>query len=482
MTAQTILPANSVTGGYDVANSVVWDSATDAHMHITYGSAGNQKKWSWSGWVKRGTNFATQQNIFATGTSNVNFVVIYFSTAGKLTYYDATSTATTAFLDTNAQFRDPSAWMHILISIDTTLGTANNRQRMWVNGTEQTSFANRVNYDQNTDTKINGDVKHLLGGSFTGTSNIEFDGRMAEVVFQDGVAHTGAGDFGEFDSNSGIWKPKNVSGLTFGDNGFYLEFKESGTSQNSSGLGADTSGEDNHLAVSAMAATDQSTDTCTNNFATFNAAHPALANAGFSEGNLQFASDGSASTQNPASSSIAVSTGKWYAEFNVVAESTDSGSFSYVGVAGTATWVSAANNAYYIGNAADTIAYNGNQAVYSASNEIDSSETNYANGNIVGVAADFTNSKIYFHVNGTYINSGDPAGASNGYNIPATAQSFYYFAVSTFGKNATWQANFGSPPYAISSGNADADGHGNFEYAVPSGYFALCSKNLAEYG
>ena len=210
--------------------------------------------------------------------------------------------------------------------------------------------------------------------------------------------------------------------------------------------------------------------------------HPALANAGFSEGNLQFASDGSASTQNPASSSIAVSTGKWYAEFNVVAESTDNGSFSYVGVAGTATWVSAANNGYYIGNQADTIAFNGNQSVYSAGNEIDNSETNYANGNIVGVAADFTNSKIYFHVNGTYINSGDPAGASNGYDIPATAQSFYYFAVSTFGKNATWQANFGSPPYAISSGNTDGNGYGNFEYAVPSGYYALNKKPLAEYG
>jgi hypothetical protein len=301
-----------------------------------------------------------------------------------------------------------------------------------------------------------------------------FGGYMAEVVFLDNQASPAA-SFGEFDSDSGIWKPKNVNPLTFGTNGFYLNF------QDSSNLGNDVNGGTDLTEVN-LAATDQSTDTCTNNFATFNAAHPALANATFSEGNLQFASDGSASTQNPASSSIAVSTGKWYAEFNVVAESTRSGSYSYVGVAGTATWLSAANNAYYIGNQADTIAYNGNQSVYSAGNEVDNSETNYANGNIVGVAADFTNSKIYFHVNGTYINSGDPAGASNGYNIPATAQSFYYFGVSVFGQNASWQANFGSPPYAISSGNADADGHGNFEYAVPSGYFALCSKNLAEYG
>ena len=479
-----ILPGNvgsATAGGYEVANSVVWDSATDAHMHITYGSAGDQNKWSWSGWVKRGTNFTTQQNIFATGTSNVNFVVIYFSTAGKLTYYDATSTSTTAFLDTNAQFRDPSAWMHILISIDTTLGTANNRQRMWVNGTEQTSFANRINYNQDTDTKINGDVKHLLGGSFTGTSNIEFDGRMAEVVFQDGVAHTGAGDFGEFDSDSGIWKPTDVSGLTFGDNGFYLEFKESGTSQNSSGLGADTSGEANHLAVSAMAATDQSTDTCTNNFATLNALDNFYFGGTLSEGNLKVLSV--ASVESYITNTIAVSTGKWYWEIKITASGSGK---DFVGIADKVS--NNTNFTPYSGNS-QVISYYGDNghAKAGSTTSDDSYGDTFGAGDIIGVAMDLDNNKLYFSKNGTFQDSGDPTSGSTGTGalaIPASPQDGVYYAqfANIHNTASTFEANFGSPAFAISSGNTDGDGHGNFEFAVPSGYFALCTKNLAEYG
>ena len=468
MTAQTILPANSAaSGGFDVANSVRLTGTND-YFHKTPSSSGSQRLFSFSAWVKK-ADFSTGV-LFSSGEADGNpNLALYFDSSSRINMY---STQGMQYITTRV-FRDPSAWYHIVFVVDTENGTENDRQQLYVNGVRETVFTTSNVIGQNTDLSINtGDYRMAVG---TGVDDDDyFGGYMAEVVFVDNQALAST-SFGEFDSDSGIWKPKNVNPLTFGTNGFYLNF------QDSSNLGNDVNGGTDLTEVN-LAATDQSTDTCTNNFATFNAAHPALANATFSEGNLQFASDGSASTQNPASSSIAVSTGKWYAEFNVVAESTRSGSYSYVGVAGTATWLSAANNAYYIGNQADTIGYNGNQAVYSAGNEVDNSETNYANGNIVGVAADFTNSKIYFHVNGTYINSGDPAGASNGYNIPATAQSFYYFAVSTFGKNATWQANFGSPPYAISSGNADADGHGNFEYAVPSGYFALCSKNLAEYG
>jgi len=468
MTAQTILPANSAaSGGFDVANSVRLTGTND-YFHKTPSSSGSQRLFSFSAWVKK-ADFSTGV-LFSSGEADGNpNLALYFDSSSRINMY---STQGMQYITTRV-FRDPSAWYHIVFVVDTENGTENDRQQLYVNGVRETVFTTSNVIGQNENLSINTSAYRMAVG--TGVDDDDyFGGYMAEVVFVDNQALAST-SFGEFDSDSGIWKPKNVNPLTFGTNGFYLNF------QDSSNLGNDINGGTDLTEVN-LAATDQSTDTCTNNFATFNAAHPALANATFSEGNLQFASDGSASTQNPASSSIAVSTGKWYAEFNVVAESTRSGSYSYVGVAGTATWLSAANNAYYIGNQADTIGYNGNQAVYSAGNEVDNSETNYANGNIVGVAADFTNSKIYFHVNGTYINSGDPAGASNGYNIPATAQSFYYFGVSVFGQNASWQANFGSPPYAISSGNADADGHGNFEYAVPSGYFALCSKNLAEYG
>ena len=469
----SILGANTLSSGYDVDNSCVFDSATDAHMHITYGSAGNQKKWSWSGWVKRGTHYTTQQNIFSTGTSNVNFVVIYFSTAGKLTYYDATSTATTAFLDTNAQFRDPGAWMHILVSIDTTLSTANNRQRIWVNGTEQTSFANRANYDQNTDTKINGDVKHLLGGSFTGTSNIEFDGHMAEVVFQDGVAHTGAGDFGEFDSTSPtIWKPKDVSGLTFGSNGFYLEFKQSGTSQNSSGLGADTSGNDNHLAVSAIAATDQSTDTCTNNFATMNPL--AITNSAntFSEGNLKITTISGASSYNQAT--IGVSTGKWFWEVKYVSDTDGGADYARIGIAdidppNTGGLGETEGIAYEAINGRKKL--RGSQSTYGDT---------YAPGDIIGVALNLDDNELTFYKNGTAQNSGTAIDISS--YTPKTGFWHPAFNYDDGSHSGVLEANFGSPSFSISSGNADGNGYGNFEYTVPSGYYALNSKNLAEYG
>ena len=471
MTAQTILPANTLSGGYDVDNSCRFDGSS-SYMHKTPGSAGNTKLWTWSGWFKKCPTGA-DLGVFGQYIDANNYFRIKFRDDDRLQVDQYTSGSHVANFILTQQLRDVSAWYHLVVAYDSAQGTASNRAKVYINGTRVTAFNTETYPNQNVVTTLPVDGTPIELGRTTDSQF--FNGYFAEVVLVDGSALAPT-SFGEFDEDSPtIWKPINVSGLTFGTNGFYLNF------QDSSNLGNDVNGGTDLTEVN-LAATDQSTDTCTNNFATFNAAHPALANATFSEGNLQFASDGSASTQNPASSSIAVSTGKWYAEFNVVAESTRSGSYSYVGVAGTATWLSAANNAYYIGNQADTIGYNGNQSVYSAGNEVDNSETNYANGNIVGVAADFTNSKIYFHVNGTYINSGDPAGASNGYNIPATAQSFYYFAVSVFGQNASWQANFGSPPYAISSGNADADGHGNFEYAVPSGYFALCSKNLAEYG
>ncbi len=467
-----ILGTNSIKDtGYDVANSCVFDSATDAHMHITYGSAGNQKKWSWSGWVKRGTHYTTQQNIFSTGTSNVNFVVIYFSTAGKLTYYDATSTATTAFLDTNAQFRDPGAWMHILVSIDTTLSTANNRQRIWVNGTEQTSFANRVNYDQNTDTKINGDVKHLLGGSFTGTTNIEFDGHMAEVVFQDGVAHTGAGDFGEFDSDSGIWKPINVSGLTFGSNGFYLDFEDS------SALGNDISGNNNDLTVSAIAATDQSTDTCTNNFATLNPLTNEDTDITISEGNLNYANSGSG--DETIFASIGVSSGKWYFETKWI----DTSNYMDIGVGSAdegdigSPRADAEGTGYYMIQLRTASPGTRPFDNGSAGSGLGNSSANDINM----FAIDMDNNKFYAGKNGTWYSSGDPANNSN----PLITMDDGYTTLIPIvcGKSdSAVSVNFGSPSYAISSGNTDGNGYGNFEYAVPSGYYALNTKNLAEYG
>jgi len=477
-----ILPGNSASGGFDVANSCRFDSGSDAHMHITYGSAGNQKKWSWSGWIKRGIEFTGQPNLFAVGTSNNTFSRIMFNNDSNLVYYQAVSGATTCYLETDAAYRDPSAWMHILVSIDTTLSTANNRNRLWVNGTEVTSFTYRTNYDQNYDGGINDNVKHYLGGTNTGLSDNEWDGYMAEVVFQDGVAHTGAGDFGEFDEDSPtIWKPKDVSGLTFGSNGFYLDFEDS------SSLGNDISGNNNDLTLSNIAAIDQSTDTCTNNFATWNPLvgsnaggstyySPTLAN-----GNLKATPGNNA--QNPiAVSTIGVSSGKWYAEFVLVSE-TDSGNASMIGVTDNLSAFQTENT-----QSSSQIIYGDNGTVYnSRAGDPTDTGTTFSTGNIIGVALDLDNNYIYFSVNGTFISSGNPtsgASGTGGFALGSgTNEYFFMVGDSRDGNTSVFQGNFGgTQTFTISSGNTDGNGYGNFEYAVPSGYFSWNTKNLAEYG
>jgi hypothetical protein len=474
-----ILGTNSIKDtGFDVANSCRFDSGSDAHMHITYGSAGNQKKWSWSGWIKRGIEFTGQPNLFAVGTSSNTFSRIMFNNNSNLVYYQSVSGGTACYLQTDAVYRDPLAWMHILVSIDTTLSTANNRNRLWVNGTEVTSFTYRTNYDQNYDGGINDNVKHYLGGTNTGLSDNEWDGYMAEVVFQDGVAHTGAGDFGEFDEDSGIWKPKDVSGLTFGTNGFYLDFENSGS------LGADVSGNGNNFTVNNLTSIDQTTDTCTLNYATSN---PLIdSGTGYSQGNLDL-SFGNGSQDN-AGGTFGVSKGKWYWEHKII----NSGNTHYIGIKSANSDLTSTSGA--TGTPSMYYTNDGNK-VYNASSGGSSYGSTFSNNDIIGIALDLDNNAIWFSKNGAWQNSATQSeieagtttnsafsGTSSSDGFPSEQVYLPWIVGQAGGSAFTMTTNFGNPTFTISSGNSDGNGYGNFEYAVPSGYYALNTKNLAEYG
>jgi len=302
---------------------------------------------------------------------------------------------------------------------------------------------------------------------------------MAEVVFQDGVAHTGAGAFGEFDSDSPtVWKPKDVSGLTFGSNGFYLDFEDS------SALGNDISGNNNDLTVSAIAATDQSIDTCTNNFATLN---PLSADEmTFSNGNLDVdqASDagGGSRTDDNARGTIGVNVGKWYWEVKLTGATAP----CVVGICfdqlAQGSDLSGSTGVYAIQNASATYAYRRENGTTSETAGFPNPVAN----NIMNVAFDADNAKLYLGINGTYYNkagsTGNPATASNPTYSSIDTSFFWLPWIESRGDNQQALMNFGSPSFSISSGNTDGDGFGNFEYAPPSGYFALCTKNLAEYG
>ena len=307
---------------------------------------------------------------------------------------------------------------------------------------------------------------------------------MAEVCFCDGQAYA-ASDFGEFDEDSPtIWKPKKVSTLTFGSNGFYLDFEDSDN------LGDDESGNTNDLTETNLAAADQATDTPTNNFATLNSLEVVLSASGatLAEGNLK--SSMAATGYYGIHSTFGASNGKWYAEFKATSHASGT-AWYHIGVQADQLKEGTWGTGHAVGSAASAYAYVGGDGnkYYEGSNA--SYGNTYDAGDIIGIALDLTNNKLYFAKNGTWQNSGDPTSGATGTGAisitdPAsTSLGAYLFACGKASNTVAFviEANFGGcPAFSISSGNADGNGYGNFEYAPPSGYLALCTKNLGSDG
>ena len=482
-----ILPGNSASTGYEVDNSLRFNDGSTDHLDRTFGSAGNRRTFTISFWAKLTGNNTPSQSamfgaIFDAAQDGSNSDDLYFHThrLNFSGYYGSTQYQ----LRTTAKYRDPSAWYHFVVAFDTTQSTASNRIKIYANGVQETEFDNETYPSQDFQTTyINTARLHNIGTLVDG-DGFPLDGYLAEFVFIDGQQLLPT-SFGEFDEDTGIWKPIDVSGLTFGTNGFYLEFKQSGTSQNSSGLGADTSGNDNHFAVSNLTNIDQSTDTCTNNFATMN---PLVVNtsaeSSFAEGNLQVSTTDSGVFG--AVSTIGVSSGKWYWEV----KPTQIENKNAIGVTAAASADAINNHRPGDGSYSAGIRSSGDAKLNGSSES--GSWDSFTTSDIVGVALDLDNNKLYFSKNGTFMNSGNPTSGSTGTGAisltdPAsTTDGFYFFAFGDPGAGSGTaniaQFNFGSPPYSISSGNADANGFGNFEYSVPSGYYALNTSNLNTYG
>ena len=456
-----ILGTNSIKDtGYDVDNSLRFNSGSSDYLNYSTGnSTTSSTKATLSAWVKR-TSVGVNTCIFGHYQSNSLRSAIYINDDDDFLYFQ---NGTNIFL-TNAKFRDASAWYHFVITIDLTQGTASNRVKVYVNGVQETSFATENYPSQNASDSIPNFGQQTVGANIYNSSpDLYFDGYMAEVCFIDGQALDPT-SFGEFDQDSNIWKPKNVSGLTFGTNGFYLDFENSGS------LGADVSGNGNNFTVNNLTSGDQATDTCTNNFATLNPLDkPGTGNLpGFAEGNLHYNKTATGSGNNSqANSTIAVNTGKWFFEIKAL----DSNAI-IVGIdnADNPTYDSHGNS---INSSDGGIAYynNGQKIVYGTASSYGASWTT---NDIIGIAINLDDNEITFYKNGS----------SQGAISITTTGINYRPAIMNNGYNSTSSAymNFGNPPFSISSGNSDGNGYGNFEYSVPSGYYALNTKNLAEYG
>ena len=472
-----------VDTGYNVANSCRIDDGSSVRMYKTLGTPTNTKKFTISLWIKR-VSFGATQYILNQYADAADWGKLFFDSSDQLNFFQNASDSTQCNLITSGKFRDPSAWMHICIAVDTEQGTAANRNKMYINGIQVTAFDTQTNFGEDDVGTWNSDGNVMTFGRNAHDGSSYLDCYLAEAVWIDGTQNA-VTDFGEFDEDSPtIWKPKDVSGLTFGNNGFYLDFEDS------SNLGNDANGGTDLTEVN-LAAVDQATDVPTNNFCVFNVLNPSFTGTN-SEGNCKHLS--SSSAWRAIYGTIPFTTGKWYAEFKMVADGSSAGP-GVINIDPAMLDIFRLNETNRgLGQGENAVAYLSNAQILDGGNTIKTGQTTWTDNDILGVAIDATNGFVYWHKNGTYLDgatSGTTVGVptsggsgTGGYPLAdlVAANGTYLFGV---GGDDAWdvEANFGGcPAFSISSGNADGDGYGNFEYAVPSGYYALCTKNLAEYG
>ena len=452
---------------YDVANSCRFNDGDSAAMSRDQSAndAGTNTKGTLSVWLKMSAA-GTEQVIYTRETDASNYFKVWFEN-DKLLIQTVTSGSVTMKKETNRVFRDPGAWLNIVVILDSTDGTAGDRQQIWINGTRETSFANSTNIGSSANLQINtGTGTDYIGRRGSGNY---YDGYMAEFVWIDGTDYA-ATSFGEYNEDSpNIWQPIDVSGLTFGTNGFYLDFEASDNLGNDANGGTD-------LTEANLAAVDQCTDSPTNNFATWNSL--IYSNGSTAQANASYTTSNSSSNYGYRLSTIGVASGKWYAEVKY----TSSSNQALIGIRSReATGVS-----HYLGYYDDDYAIYVDGHYYNNNSETTNSNASWTNGDIIGIFLDLDNNKLYFSKNGALY-------SSTGISITAAASTetgFYFFSASEWNSsgNGTFELNTGNPSFTLSSAVNDGD-YGNFEYTTTitgdgasKTFKALNTKNLAEYG
>lgn len=439
-----------------------------AYLSRTPSSTGNRSTFTLSVWCKKMSS--STQDLLGAGASNAQNHIQFENDRFQIRYFN-TSNAT--IVNTDALLRDQSAWYHLVMAVDTTQSTASNRVKIYING-ELQSLNDTTYPGQNFDWGYNVSGETMYIGRRGHSNAYLYDGIMAHYHWIDGTQYA-ASDFGETDSTTGIWKPILTPSVTYGTNGFFLKF------DNTSNFGEDSSGNNNDFSMTNTIT--QTIDTPSNVFATMNSLDNYWQGSTFSDGNLTVTTTNA--SQAYSTSSIMVSSGKWYVECKPVS----GGSEPEIGIFSKLTGANAGNNSQ--------LSYNANGYAYRASNPgsvwyngsaVSTGFSQYANGDIIGIALDLDNNKLYFSKNGTFGNSGDPTSGATGTGAisivdPAsTTLGAYGFAMNeTFNdQNKVFSWNFGNGYFgttAVSSAGTNA-GVGTFEYDVPSGYKALCTKNI----
>ena len=430
-------------------------------LNKTLGTPTNNYKWTISCWIKRAA--LGDQTIMSARVDGSNNARLYFNSSDQLSIVDYQSTNKMELV-TSSVYRDVGAFYNIVVSSDNSLGSP--VTKMYVNGVETTNGTS-TQYSQNQANLWNSAIAHYIGQN--GASASYYNGLISYFSFVDGTAYDQS-YFGETNAATGIWKIKTSPSVTYGTNGFFLKM-------DTSSPGSDTSGNNNTFTASGTPTLAQ--DNASNNFCTLT---PLIRMAiTLNNGNTQVTDTDSA--YYGVGSTMGVSSGKWYWEYKL----TRIGNYAQDGVMGGLPG-NGYNDIYntYVGSKTAGVALNtGEGKIYSA----DSSTTWFgganSQGQIIGVALDLDNNKIYYSQNGVFGNSSNPATNTNGYALSATIIANKPLLPCSSINNCTIDYNFGNGFFgttAVASSNADAAGHGLFEYAVPTGFYTLNTKNLNTYG
>ena len=438
------------TGVYEVANSCKFETDNSEFLTRDVSSTGSRTTATISIWLKR-TELSTLQYIFEQGNTDNDDGRFFarFQTDDTLRIAGGSS----VFLNTNRVFRDTSAWYHIVVTVSSADSTADDRIKLYINGVQETSFGTRNNPSSSATLGLNFQ-KQTIGSSHVDSTG-HFAGYMTEIVGLDGTASAQT-SFGEFNSATGIWIPKSVSAS--GTNGFYLDFEDS------SNMGNDVSG-GTDFTENNIAAADQATDTCTNNFAIQNVIRQGTDRMPLmSEGATEIGNNVSAYRYSPAT--MGITSGKWYWEI----KPTENGNtlVSGAGIASNETTL-------YFYDVTGNFVYHYDGDRYVNGSAVSSYGAAWSTNDIIGFAYDADNWTLTAYVN----NSSQGNLLASQTDISSKLFIPYVYSFGTH----TYQTNFGG--YTTMSNthtNTDANGYGSFVYAPPTGYYAICTKNLAEFG
>ena len=468
-----IFAGNSASTGYNLTRSLRTRASASGYLNRTPATTTNQKTWTWSGWVKRGTlgqSGGSSPYFFVSssaGTDAAFFAMGFNGDAFTVTGY------ATNYLTTSAVYRDPAAWYHIVVAVDTSQATTSNRIKVYVNGTQVTAFSTANYVSLNFNTPVNLNQAHYLSAFNIGAGATNFnDLYLAEVNFVDGLQLTPS-SFGSTNALTGVWQPAPYTG-SYGTNGFILDFEDNSalTTSSNVGLGKDTSGNGNYwttnnISITAGVTYDSMTDVPTLTSAT--AANYCVANAvnaptnsAITNGNLTV--DGGGSAQYSfAQSTFTLTSGTYYFEATLsTATATSNG-------LGLLLPTVAKNISTYSTSGVYAINWGNTNQISSITNggtAVTISTTNWANGDIIQVAYNATNGNIWFGRNGTWYPAtnggtvGDPAANTNPTVVGVSGLTP---TAINYGNGTKWDLNFGQRP---------------FSYTPPTGYVALNTYNL----